>query len=60
MADIRKDYLHKVSGAISKSHAMECMEALRVRKMSCLASGIVESPGRNVRAKSGLKRSILD
>lgn len=56
----RRDYLHKVSSAISKSHAMVCIEDLRVRNMSQSAAGTLESPGRNVRAKSGLNRSILD
>ena len=60
IADIRKDYLHKISTAISKSHAMVCMEDLQVRNMSGSASGTRESPGRNVRAKSGLNKSILD
>ena len=56
----RRDYLHKVTSAISKSHAMVCIEDLRVRNMSRSAAGTLESPGRNVRAKSGLNRSILD
>ena len=60
IADIRKDYLHKISTAISKSHAMVCMEDLQVQNMCGSASGTVESPGKNVRAKSGLNRSILD
>ena len=60
IADIRKDYLHKASTTISKSHAMVCMEDLQVRNMSGSASGTRESPGRNVRAKSGLNKSILD
>lgn len=60
IADIRKDYLHKISTAISKSHAMVCMEDLQIRNMSGSASGTVESPGKNVRAKSGLNKSILD
>ena len=60
IADIRKDYLHKISTAISKSHAMVCMEDLQVQNMCGSASGTVESPGRNVRAKSGLNKSILD
>lgn len=60
IADIRKDYLHKVSTAISKSHAMVCIEDLQVRNMSKSASGTTEAPGRNVKAKSGLNKSILD
>lgn len=60
IADIRKDYLHKISTAISKSHAMVCIEDLQVRNMSKSASGTKETPGRNVKAKSGLNKSILD
>lgn len=39
---------------------MVCLEDLQVRNMSRSAAGSVESPGRRVRAKSGLNRSILD
>lgn len=60
IADIRKDYLHKISTAISKSHAMVCIKDLQVRNMSKSASGSAEAPGKNVQAKSGLNKSILD
>ena len=56
----RRDYLHKASSAISKNHAMVCIEDLQVRNMSKSASGTAENPGKQVRAKSGLNRSILD
>ena len=39
---------------------MVCIEDLKVRNLSKSAAGSVESPGRNVRAKSCLNRSILD
>jgi putative transposase len=39
---------------------MVCIEDLRVKNMSCSASGTAESPGKNVRAKSGLNKSTLD
>ncbi len=39
---------------------MVCIEDLQVRNMSKSASGTRKSPGRNVRAKSGLNKSILD
>jgi putative transposase len=39
---------------------MVCIEDLRVRNMSRSASGTAENPGRNVRAKSGLNKSIFD
>ncbi|MHB1943363.1 MAG: RNA-guided endonuclease InsQ/TnpB family protein [Acidiferrobacteraceae bacterium] len=56
----RRDTLHKTSTAISQNHAMVCIEDLPVRNMSRSAAGSTEKPGRNVRAKSGLNRSILD
>lgn len=60
IGNCRRDYLHKATTAISKNHAMVCLEGLQVRNMSKSAAGSLESPGRNVRAKSALNRSILD
>lgn len=56
----RRDFLHKTSTAISQNHAVVVIEDLQVRNMSKSAAGTVHLPGRNVRAKSGLNRSILD
>ena len=60
VANIRRDYLHKTSHEISQNHAIVVIEDLQVRNMSKSAAGTVETPGRNVRAKSGLNKSILD
>jgi putative transposase len=60
IGNARRDFLHKISTTISKNHAMVCIEDLQVRNMSKSAKGSVENPGRQVRAKSGLNRSILD
>jgi putative transposase len=60
IANARRDYLHKASTTISKNHAMVVVEDLQISNMSRSAAGSVEQPGRNVRAKSGLNRSILD
>jgi putative transposase len=60
ISNARGDYLHKATSAISKNHAMVCIEDLRVRNMSKSAAGTAENPGRNVRAKAGLNKSILD
>lgn len=60
IANIRRDYLHKVTSEISKNHAMIVIEDLKVSNMSKSAKGTAERHGRNVRAKSGLNRSILD
>jgi putative transposase len=60
IGNTRRDYLHKTSTAISQNHAMVCIEDLQVRNMSKSAAGTADAPGRNVRAKSGLNKSILD
>ncbi|NPT43846.1 transposase [Paraburkholderia sp. 1N] len=60
IANARNDFLHKASNTISKNHAMIAVEDLQVRNMSRSAKGSAETPGRNVRAKSGLNKSILD
>lgn len=56
----RSDFLHKTSSIISKNHAMIVIEDLKVTNMSQSAAGTIEAPGRNVKAKSGLNKSILD
>jgi putative transposase len=60
IANVRKDYLHKTTTTISQNHAIVCIEDLKIKNMSKSANGTIEKPGRNVRAKSGLNRSILD
>ena len=60
IANIIKDHLHKTTSSISKNHVIVVMEDLRVNKMRKSAKGIIENPGRNVKVKSGLNRSILD
>ena len=60
IANIRHDYLHKITTALSKSHAMIACEDLKVNNMSRSASGSMEKKGRHVKAKSGLNKSILD
>jgi putative transposase len=60
MTNARKDFLHKITTTISKNHALVCIEDLQVSNMSKSASGTKEKPGKNVRQKSGLNRSILD
>ena len=60
VANIRRDHLHKTSTTVSKNHAVVCLENLKVKNMSRSAKGTLEEPGRNVQAKSGLNRAILD
>lgn len=56
----RRDHLHKITTHLSKNHAMIVLEDLAISNMSRSAAGTKENPGKNVRAKSGLNRSILD
>ena len=59
-ANARKDFLHKLSTDLAKNHGLIKIEKLQVQNMSRSAKGTVDNPGTNVRAKSGLNRSILD
>ncbi|WP_026211039.1 RNA-guided endonuclease InsQ/TnpB family protein [Gallibacterium anatis] len=60
IANCRKDFLHQTSSKISKNHAMIYIEDLQVANMSKSAKGTAEQHGKNVAAKSGLNRAILD
>ncbi|MCK0509550.1 RNA-guided endonuclease InsQ/TnpB family protein [Aromatoleum buckelii] len=60
IGNARRDYLHKATTTISQNHAMVCIEDLQVRNMSRSAAGSSEQPGKQVRAKSGLNKTILD
>ena len=60
IANVRSDFLHKLSTEISKNHAKVYVEGLKIKNMSASARGSVEEPGRSVKAKSGLNKSILD
>jgi len=59
ITNIRNDFLHKASTDLAKNHSYIALEALKIKNMSKSAKGTVESPGKNVKAKSGLNRSIL-
>ena len=60
IGNARADYLHKATRTISKNHAMVCIEDLQVKNLCKSAAGTMGNPGRNVRAKAGLNKSILD
>ncbi|MGD0665236.1 MAG: transposase, partial [Rhabdochlamydiaceae bacterium] len=60
IANARQDFLHKTTTTISKNHALVCVEDLQVSNMSRSASGTIDKPGKNVRQKSGLNKTILD
>jgi putative transposase len=56
----RRDMIHKITSHVAKNHRVVVIETLRVRAMTASAKGTIEEPGRNVAAKSGLNRAILD
>jgi putative transposase len=60
IANARRDYLHKLTTSISKNHAMVAIEDLQIKNMSKSCKGDAEKHGKNVAAKSGLNKSILD
>lgn len=59
IANIRKDATNKTTTDISKNHAIVVLGDLDVKNMSASAKGTKNNPGKNVRQKSGLNRSIL-
>ncbi|MBE3009612.1 transposase [Microbispora sp. NEAU-D428] len=56
----RLDTAHKAALTLVRGHDVIVHEDLRIGNMTRSASGTIEAPGRNVAAKSGLNRSILD
>lgn len=56
----RTDYLHKATTNITNKYGIIYVEDLKIKNMSKSSKGTAESPGKNVKAKSGLNRSLLD
>lgn len=60
IANIRNDFVHKITTAISKSYAYVTVEALKIKNMSKSSKGTADKHGKMVKQKSGLNKSILD
>nr|WP_313774778.1 IS607 family element RNA-guided endonuclease TnpB [Mycobacterium sp.] len=60
VSNLRRDRLHKLTTRLAQSFDVIGTETLAVRNMMRSARGTVENPGRNVRQKAGLNRSIAD
>jgi putative transposase len=60
IANVRSDFLLKHSTAIIQNHAILFVEDLQARNMSKSVSGTTDNLGKNVGAKSGLNKAILD
>ena len=59
-ANARRDYAHKRARAIVDGADVIGLEKLNLRAMTRSAKGSIERPGRNVAAKAGLNRRMLD
>ena len=60
MADVRADFLHKASHRLTERFGFIAIEDLDVRSMTGSAKGTAARPGRNVRAKAGLNKALLN
>src|SRR5215210_690884 len=57
---IRRDFHHRAALDIAQRFGIAVLEDLRIQNMTASASGTVDDPGRMVRQKAGLNRSILN
>jgi putative transposase len=55
----RHDFLHKITTKIAKNHSYIFIEDLDVKKMTKSNKGSLDSPGTDVKRKSGLNKAIL-
>jgi putative transposase len=61
ISDIRNDFSHKTSYTLADAPvSLLVFEGLPIKNMTASAKGTVKEPGKNVRQKSGLSRSILN
>ena len=60
IADCRREYLHQTTSKIINENQVIVIEDLNVKGMTASSKGTKENPGKMVRQKSGLNRSILD
>lgn len=60
LAERRQAHLHRITKGLAARYAVVAIEDLNVKGMTATARGTLDSPGRKVRQKAGLNRSILD
>lgn len=58
IAEIKRNYSHHSSKELSTKFAKIALEELKIQKMVKSAKGTVEEPGKKVKQKTGLNRSI--
>ena len=60
IANLRKDRSHFISAQVARKYDHVVIEDLKLKNMTRSAKGTIEAPGKNVKAKSGLNRVILN
>lgn len=60
LARRRLDHHHQLSAKIASKVAIFATESLQIKNLTASAAGTAEDPGKNVAAKSGLNREMLD
>ena len=60
IANQRKNFIHQKTAEIISKSAILAFEDLNTKNMTRSAKGTIESPGKKVKQKSGLNKSILD
>ena len=60
LANRRRDHHHQLTKRLVNSYRLIATEKLTVKGMTATAKGTAEKPGKNVKVKAGLNRSILD
>ncbi len=60
LANTRETFHHQKTAFLVKNYDLIVLEDLHTSKMTKSAKGTAEKPGKNVAAKSGLNRSILE
>jgi putative transposase len=60
LANRRRDFHHQTARRVVDTYDTVAVEDLAIATLTRSASGTVQAPGRNVAAKAGLNRSILD
>ena len=58
-ANLRRTIAHKTSRVLADKYTHVALERLPIQNMTRSAKGTIQAPGKNVRQKSGLNRSIL-
>jgi len=60
LRNLRLDFTHKTTFRIVRDNDKIVIEDLKLKNMTKSSKGTIEEPGKNVKAKSGLNRNLLD